>query len=274
MSYGITYFIQPSELVGTNRYKIGCSTDTELKRCKGYKKGTKYISINYCKCPFTIEKELIRIFNEKFKLISGREFFEGDEKAMFNLYLQTILRVDDICEEETERKCKNDYEIKIKEEKKIQKKIIKEIKEQENVKRLKEKKQKEQERLKEIKEKEEEIKKKEQELKKKEQELKKKAGRKKKQDILLENIIIKYIVNDENMNSKFHNKDILLHLKDKYDISITSNKLTHILKSKEIGVYNRFSINGVQDRGFTHIKLVYPDCSEEYNTDLSLADTV
>lgn len=32
MNKGIIYLIQPSELVGTNRYKIGCSTKTSLDR--------------------------------------------------------------------------------------------------------------------------------------------------------------------------------------------------------------------------------------------------
>lgn len=39
MSKGIIYFIQPAEIVGTNRYKIGCSKNPDLNRCnKGYKK--------------------------------------------------------------------------------------------------------------------------------------------------------------------------------------------------------------------------------------------
>lgn len=42
MSKGIIYFIQPAEIVGTNRYKIGCSKNPDLNRCnKGYKKKYK-----------------------------------------------------------------------------------------------------------------------------------------------------------------------------------------------------------------------------------------
>mgnify|MGYP006090550431 CR=1 FL=1 len=41
---GIIYLIQPAELVGTNRYKIGCSKKPNLDRVKkGYKKGTRYL---------------------------------------------------------------------------------------------------------------------------------------------------------------------------------------------------------------------------------------
>lgn len=43
---GIIYFVQPAELVGTDRYKIGCSKKPKLDRCKnGYRNGTRYLSI-------------------------------------------------------------------------------------------------------------------------------------------------------------------------------------------------------------------------------------
>ena len=49
MLKGIIYFIQPAELVGTNRYKIGCSKNANLDRCKkGYKKETRFICIMEC----------------------------------------------------------------------------------------------------------------------------------------------------------------------------------------------------------------------------------
>ena len=41
MKCGIIYLLQPAELVGTDRFKFGCSTNNNLDRCKnGYKKGT------------------------------------------------------------------------------------------------------------------------------------------------------------------------------------------------------------------------------------------
>ncbi len=34
---GIIYLVQPTELIGTSRYKIGCSAKNDLERCKtGY----------------------------------------------------------------------------------------------------------------------------------------------------------------------------------------------------------------------------------------------
>jgi hypothetical protein len=58
MDKGIIYFIQPSELVSTNRYKIGCSANNDLVRCKtGYKKGSRYLSLRVMECyyPFKLE---------------------------------------------------------------------------------------------------------------------------------------------------------------------------------------------------------------------------
>jgi hypothetical protein len=91
MSNGIIYFIQPSELVGTNRYKIGCSNSSKLDRpYYGYKKGTRYISINECVHPFILEKKIKDQFNKSFKLISGSEYFEGDEQLMKNTFIQIL----------------------------------------------------------------------------------------------------------------------------------------------------------------------------------------
>mgnify|MGYP001172134295 CR=1 FL=1 len=86
--YGIIYFVQPAELVGTERYKVGCSSNPSLKRIKtGYKKGTRIINIFKCEAPFEIEKKIKRAFNDKFKLIAGTEYFEGNEQEMSQLFL-------------------------------------------------------------------------------------------------------------------------------------------------------------------------------------------
>jgi hypothetical protein len=88
---GIVYLIQPAELIGTNIYKIGCSKSTTLNRVKnGYKNGTRYISIYECKNPLKIEKQIKQVFNEKFNLISGYEYFSGDENKMLYEYFNII----------------------------------------------------------------------------------------------------------------------------------------------------------------------------------------
>jgi hypothetical protein len=91
MSNGIIYLIQPSELIGTKRYKIGCSKNTELERVKkGYKKGTRYIVIMECKEPFVLEKKIKTNFYNNFKLIAGCEYFEGNEEIMKEEFLKLI----------------------------------------------------------------------------------------------------------------------------------------------------------------------------------------
>ncbi len=79
---GIVYMVQPAELVGSNKFKIGCSSKNDLSRCKAYKVGTRYIHIMECIDPLTVETEIIRVFKGKFKLVCGREFFEGNETDM------------------------------------------------------------------------------------------------------------------------------------------------------------------------------------------------
>ena len=85
---GTIYLIQPAELVGTKRYKIGCSSKNDLERCKkGYKKGTRFMDIRECDDPFAVEREVKTRFNTKFNLIAGKEYFEGNEadiKKEFN----------------------------------------------------------------------------------------------------------------------------------------------------------------------------------------------
>lgn len=73
---GIVYLIQPKELICTKKYKVGCSSKSDLSRCKSYRKGSRYLIIMECKYPIKVESEIIKNFNKKFKLIAGKEFFE------------------------------------------------------------------------------------------------------------------------------------------------------------------------------------------------------
>ena len=91
MNKGIIYLVQPKELIGTNRYKIGMSNNPDLERCKnGYKKGTRYLCIMECDNPLKIENEIKKIFNTKFKLIAGNEYFEGIENDILNVFLEIV----------------------------------------------------------------------------------------------------------------------------------------------------------------------------------------
>ena len=80
---GIIYLIQPVELIGTNHYKIGCSSKNNLDRCKkGYKTGSRFIIIMECNEPFIVEHEIKKQFTSKFTLIYGREYFKGNEQDL------------------------------------------------------------------------------------------------------------------------------------------------------------------------------------------------
>jgi hypothetical protein len=88
---GIIYLVQPAELVGTNRYKIGMSLNTELERVKtGYKKGTRYIYIGECINARELENKIKNIFKNKFNLIAGTEYFEGNEKEIEKEFFNII----------------------------------------------------------------------------------------------------------------------------------------------------------------------------------------
>jgi len=94
---GTVYFIQPTELKETNKYKIGMSKENNLNRLiKGYRKGTRFISVMSCKYPKTLECIIKRNFIIKYKLIAGTEFFEGKEEDMLKDFLQIINQNKDV----------------------------------------------------------------------------------------------------------------------------------------------------------------------------------
>jgi len=88
---GIVYLVQPAELVGTRRYKIGCSTKSSLDRIySGYNLGTRHLCIIKSDVPYELENKIKSEFNDKFTLISGRETFEGDEHKVINIFLKIV----------------------------------------------------------------------------------------------------------------------------------------------------------------------------------------
>ena len=89
---GIVYFIQPAELVGTNRYKVGCSSKDDLSRLKTYKTGTRMLMILQCNDPFTLEQRVIKQFKDQFTKIAGNEYFEGGEFEMRKIFYDTYLQ--------------------------------------------------------------------------------------------------------------------------------------------------------------------------------------
>ena len=89
---GIIYLVQPCELVGTQRYKIGMSSKNDLSRIRSYKNGSRYISIMECENYLIVERLLKKEFDIKFKKIAGREFYEGDEQEMLDIFIEIVLK--------------------------------------------------------------------------------------------------------------------------------------------------------------------------------------
>ena len=80
---GIVYLIQPAELVDTDRYKVGCSRETSLKRIiTGYNDKTRVILVEDVDEPFAVEKTILTAFATQFTCLSGREFFAGNIDRM------------------------------------------------------------------------------------------------------------------------------------------------------------------------------------------------
>lgn len=100
------YLIQPCELVGTNRYKIGMSSLSNLSRLKSYKNGSRYICFFECEDALIVERKLINEFNDRFKLIAGNEYFECKSEAkMIELFMDIVL-----CHKrEKEAECPTDW---------------------------------------------------------------------------------------------------------------------------------------------------------------------
>lgn len=97
---GIVYLIQPAELVGTNRVKVGCSNKSDLSRVtKGYKKGTVSLCICSTEEPFELEKTLLNLFKERFELLAGNEYFIGDIDQMRKVFFQQMLAYNAVVEE-------------------------------------------------------------------------------------------------------------------------------------------------------------------------------
>jgi hypothetical protein len=84
--YNFLYLIQDYNDLGTNIYKIGKTSQDYSSRLKGYPKGTRtfrIIEVDNCE---KREIELIKIFNEKFTLYRGREYFTGNITEMINVF--------------------------------------------------------------------------------------------------------------------------------------------------------------------------------------------
>lgn len=80
------YLLQEREFIKTGEpiYKVGMTKQEGLKRFKSYPKGSRLLIHICCADSRSIEREIIKLFCEKFKqrLDIGFEYFEGDCAAM------------------------------------------------------------------------------------------------------------------------------------------------------------------------------------------------
>jgi hypothetical protein len=90
MSEGIIYLIQPELLINSNKYKVGYSNDTSNQRVKSYGERARIICIYKCNNAKLVETKILNHFINKFKLVSGKEWFEGDEYIMHNDIIDII----------------------------------------------------------------------------------------------------------------------------------------------------------------------------------------
>jgi hypothetical protein len=80
--YHFLYLIQTAEDLYTNIYKIGRTEQLPEERFKGYKKESYPLRISLVDDSKLRETELKDLFNIKFKLVRGREYFEGNIENM------------------------------------------------------------------------------------------------------------------------------------------------------------------------------------------------
>ncbi len=83
------YLIQPAELSGTNRFKVGMSAKY-IDRIKSYGADVRVLGVFECKKIREVEKELIEELNKKdnAKVIKGKEYFEGPESVIYNTFAE------------------------------------------------------------------------------------------------------------------------------------------------------------------------------------------
>ncbi len=103
---GFVYAVQPTVLLGTQRYKIGMSALDNMSRLKAYGVGVRVIITIECDDARAVESLLLTKFNDKYKLIAGNEYFEiDDELAMINLFVNTVMEHKNTTKEESVVRC-------------------------------------------------------------------------------------------------------------------------------------------------------------------------
>lgn len=92
---GGVYLIQPPELKGTDRYKVGCSHNDGMSRVTtGYNRTTTTFLVEYVDNPFEVEKRIVDAFAKRFhRLQGGREYFSGNILEMIACFREIVIEV-------------------------------------------------------------------------------------------------------------------------------------------------------------------------------------
>lgn len=91
MDIGTIFLIQPAELVGTNRYKIGFICDKKIKEyINNYLDGTRFILILESNNVQNIINEIKTVFKQKFNSIASDEYYEGNENDIKQIIINII----------------------------------------------------------------------------------------------------------------------------------------------------------------------------------------
>lgn len=91
MNKDTIYLIQPAELIGTNRYKIGHLKSQNLTKNPSFnKKGIRILCLLECDRVNILENKIRIHFNSMFKLVAGNNCFEGNEKEIIMEFIKKV----------------------------------------------------------------------------------------------------------------------------------------------------------------------------------------
>lgn len=89
------YLCQTKEHIGTNILKLGLTGNIDWQRFNGYGGKSGCTVLQYIELPnnlsrHNVEYKLKQVFNDKFKLAHGKEYFEGNIEKMIITFINTV----------------------------------------------------------------------------------------------------------------------------------------------------------------------------------------
>lgn len=117
--YNYIYLLRPEESVLSeqNIYKIGMSVvkdkNSNISRLSSYRKGSEIVLLAQCINANAMERQIINIFNKRFKRAYGNEYFVGNKYEMMEIIYATLKNEDKFQEYTLDKKscstdCNND----------------------------------------------------------------------------------------------------------------------------------------------------------------------